>query len=80
MSPMFGEFSAAVEELREGVAIVWAETRERNHVMRHHDDVHAVDLQEAQAVDGVAKVADGDARGAGQVEALRGECQATRFS
>ena len=80
MRPLLGELAASVDEIIEAGPIVGAEARERNQIMRGHEDIDVIDLQQAKLVDNAAEVLRGDgAARAWAIETLRGQGDAASF-
>ena len=61
VGPLLGELAPPVGELVQPRAVVGAEAGERHQMVGRDEDVDEVDLQQAEAVDQPAKVADVDA-------------------
>ena len=72
--PLFGELAPAVDDLVQQRAVVATQTGEGHEVVRGNEDVHEIDLQQAEPPDRAAQVVRGHpAARPGMVETLRRE-------
>jgi hypothetical protein len=72
--PLLRELAPPVDEIVEQRAIVRTQPRERHLVLRRHEHVHVVDLQQAELADDAAQRRQADAApGTGSIEALCSE-------
>ncbi len=80
MRPHLRELASAIQQVVRAQLLVGTEAREEHLILRRPQDVHVVDLQQAELADRASQMACVDPRGARAIEALGSQRDAPRLA